>query len=210
MGRSKIRTKPATTLLLLQLSKGLQNVFNGDLDYTKLAIQFNHSFLLKKLGKTSFQIEAGQVWGEVPYSYLFNIKATNTGKRVTVYVPFSFQTMGLYEFASSRTAALFVEHNFGNLLFKPKNISIRPEIIIVQNIGYGSLDHAAAQKLISFKVPEKGLFESGLMIKNLYRRSILSVAYIGIGGGVFYRYGYYALPHAADNWAFKWGFSISF
>jgi hypothetical protein len=210
MGRSKVRTKPATTQLLIQLSKGLKNVLNGGLDYSKAAIQFNHHFTFKKLGQTSFQIEGGQVWGEVPYSYLFNTKATNTGKRLTLYVPNSFQTVGLYEFASSRTASLFVEHNFGNLLFKPKNISIRPEIIVVQNISYGSLDHAAAQKLIAIKVPEKGLFESGLMIKNVYRRSILSVAYIGIGGGVFYRYGYYALPKASDNWAFKWGFSLSF
>jgi hypothetical protein len=48
------------------------------------------------------------------------------------------------------------------------------------------------------------------MIKNLYRRSLYSLVYIGIGGGVFYRYGYYSLPNKADNWAFKWGFSISF
>ncbi|HNU87853.1 MAG TPA: DUF5686 family protein [Ferruginibacter sp.] len=210
MGRSKVRTKAATTQLLLQVTKGLKDMLNGDLDYTKVAIQFNHSFKLKKLGQTSFQLEAGQVWGEVPYSYLFNTKATNTGKRLTLYVPNSFQTVGLYEFASGRTAGLFIEHNFGNLLFRPKNLSFRPEIILVQNISYGSLDNAAAQKFISFKVPEKGLFESGLMIKNLYRRSILSLLYIGIGGGVFYRYGAYALPKAADNWAFKWGFSISF
>lgn len=210
MGRSKVRTKAASTQLLLQVTKGLKDMLNGDLDYTKVAIQFNHSFKLKKLGQTSFQVEAGQVWGEVPYSYLFNTKATNTGKRLTLYVPNSFQTVGLYEFASGRTAGLFIEHNFGNLLFKPKNLSFRPEIILVQNISYGSLDNAAAQKRISYKVPEKGLFESGLMIKNLYRRSILSLLYIGIGGGVFYRYGYYALPKAADNWAFKWGFSISF
>ena len=39
---------------------------------------------------------------------------------------------------------------------------------------------------------------------------LFSFAYIGIGGGIFYRYGYYALPKNADNWAFKWGFSISF
>jgi hypothetical protein len=83
-------------------------------------------------------------------------------------------------------------------------------LIIVQNISYGSLDYAEAHQRLSFKVPEKGLFESGLMIKNLYRRSLLSFAYIGIGGGVFYRYGYYALPKKGDNWAFKWGFSISF
>ena len=209
MGRAKLRTKPATTELLVQISKGLKNVFNGDLDYTRLAIRFNHSFLFKKLGTTSFRIEAGQVWGDVPYSYLFNGRATKSGK-VSAYVPGHFQTVGLYEFAASSTASLFVEHNFGNLLFKPKNISFRPEIYLVQAISYGSLSNASSHKLLNYKVAGKGLFESGLMIKNLYRRSLFSLVYIGVGGGVFYRYGYYALPKNSDNWAFKWGFSISF
>ena len=210
LGRAKIRTKPAKTQLLVQVSKGIKALFNGELDYTKAAVQFNHSFRLKKLGLTSFQIEAGQVWGDVPYSYLFNTKASLSTNKLSIYVPNNFQTVGLYEFASSQTASLFLQHNFGNLLFKPENISIRPEILLVQNISYGKLDNAAAQKNIELKVPEKGLFESGLLVKNLYRRSILSVAYIGLGGGVFYRYGYYAWPKAIDNWAFKWGFSISF
>ncbi len=209
MGRAKLRTKPATTELLFQLSKGLKNILNGDLDYTKIALRFNHSFQFKKLGKTSFRLEAGQVWGNVPYSYLFNARATKAGK-LSVYVPDHFQTAGLYEFAASSTANLFVEHNFGNLLFKPKNISFRPEIYVIQNISYGSLHNAPSHKLLTIKVPEKGLFESGLMIKNIYRRSLYSLVYIGLGGGVFYRYGYYALPKSADNWAFKWGFSITF
>jgi hypothetical protein len=210
MGRAKIRTKPATTQLLIQLSKGAKGFLNGELDYTKAAVQFNHSFRLKKLGVTSFQIEAGQIWGNVPYSYLFNTKATNSGKRLTVYVPNHFQTVGLYEFVSDRNASLFIQHSFGSLLFKPKNISIRPEILLIHNMSYGSLNNIATQKNIDFKVAEKGLFESGLLVKNLYRRRILSVAYIGLGGGVFYRYGQYALPKSIDNWAFKWGFSISF
>jgi hypothetical protein len=209
MGRAKIRTKPATTQLLLQISKGVKGLLNGELDYTKAALQFDHSFHFKRLGITSFQIEAGHIWGDIPYSYLFNNKACHSA-RLSIYVPNNFQTAGLYEFVSSSSASLFLQHNFGNLLFKPKNISFRPEILIIQNITYGSLANAAAQKNIDFKVPEKGLFETGLMIKNLYRRSIYSLAYIGLGGGVFYRYGHYALPASADNWAFKWGFSISF
>ncbi|MEP7164350.1 MAG: DUF5686 family protein [Ferruginibacter sp.] len=209
MGRAKIRTKPATTQLLLQVSKGIKGLLDGDLNYTKAAIQFNHRFQFKKLGQTSLQVEAGQVWGDVPYSYLFNTKATHSG-RLSVYVPNNFQTVGLYEFVSSRTASVFMEHNFGSLLFKPKNISIRPEIFLIQNISYGRLDNAALQKNIEFKVPEKGLFESGLLVKNLYRRRFLSVVYVGLGGGVFYRYGHYALSKAIDNWAFKWGFSISY
>ncbi|MFZ1786047.1 MAG: DUF5686 family protein [Ferruginibacter sp.] len=210
MGRSKIKTKPATTQLLFQITKGLKGVMNGDLDYTKVAVQLNHSILFKKWGQTNFQLEAGQVWGEVPYGYLFNARATHSGKRVTLYVPNNLQTVGLYEFVASKTASLFIEHNFGNLLFKPKNISFRPEISIVQAISYGDLDQAAAHQYVDFKVPAKGLFESGLMIKNLYRRNLYSFAYVGIGGGIFYRYGNYALPNAADNWAFKWGVSISF
>jgi len=209
MGRAKLRTKPATTEMLLQISKGLKNILNGDLDYTRIAIRFTHSFQLKRFGKTSFRLEAGQVWGDVPYSYLFNIRATKSGK-VSLYVPDHFQTVGLYEFAAGSSVNLFVEHNFGNLLFKPKNISFRPEIYLIQNISYGTLRNAPTHKLLAFKVPEKGLFESGMMIKNLYRRSLFSFAYIGIGGGVFYRYGSYAHPKGADNWAFKWGFSISF
>lgn len=210
MGNSKVRTKPATTQLLFQLSKGLNGFMKGELDYTRAIARLNHKFNFKKLGETSLQLEAGAVWGNVPYSYLFNVKATNTGKRLTLYVPDNFQTVGLYEFASSKTVSLFAEHNFGNLLFKPESIYFRPEVILVQAMSYGSLERPASHKLISFNVPGKGLFESGLMIRNLYRRSIFSVAYIGIGAGVFYRYGAYAFPKAADNWAFKWGFSISF
>ena len=112
---------------------------------------------------------------------------------MSVFVPNTFQTVGLYEFTASKSAGLFIQHSFGNLLFKPKSISTRPELILVQGIGYGSLDHAAFQKNLQLKVAEKGLFESGLLIKNIYRTSIMNLAYVGFGGGVFYRYGHYAL-----------------
>ncbi len=210
MGRAKVRNAPAKTQLLLHVSKGIKDIFNSDLDYTRAAIQLNHSFKFKKLGVTTIQLEAGQVWGKVPYSYLFNEKASKSNKQLSVFVPNTFQTAGLYEFAASKTVGLFVQHSFGNLLFKPKSISVRPELILVQGIGYGSLDHAALQKGLQLKVAEKGLFESGLLIRNIYRTSIMNLAYVGFGGGVFYRYGHYALPKAADNWAFKWGFTVSF
>ena len=211
MGNYKIRTMPATTQLIVQLSKSINTIFNNDFNYTKAAIQLNHSFRLKKFGKTSFQFEAEQIWGNVPYSYLFNIKATNSGKLAKYkYIPFNFQTVGLYEFVSSRTSSLFIEHNFGSLLFKPHNIYVRPELVFIQSISYGNLNNATVHKYIDIKVPKKGLFESGLMIKNLYKKKILSVAYAGLGGGFFYRYGYYALIKAINNWVFKLDLSISF
>ncbi|MEO6489996.1 MAG: DUF5686 family protein [Ferruginibacter sp.] len=209
MGRAKIRNKPPTTQFLVQLSRGMKE-WSGDLNYTKAALQLNHSFRLKKLGFTSFQVEAGQVWGDVPYSYLFNAKASRSENKISVHIPNTFQTVRLYEFASDRMASLFIQHNFGNLLFKPSNILIRPEFLVVQNITYGSLQNRIVHHNLDATVPEKGLFESGLLVKNLYRKSILSLFYVGVGGGVFYRYGSYALPKAIDNWVFKWGFDLSF
>lgn len=107
MGYSKIRTKPANTQLLLQVTKGLKGVMDGELDYTRAIARFNHKFSFKKLGETTIQLEAGAVWGNVPYSYLFNLQATNTGKRITLYVPGNFQTAGMYEFASGKTISFF-------------------------------------------------------------------------------------------------------
>ncbi len=209
MGRAKVISKPASTELMVQLSKGFNNFFNGELNYTKLALQFDHSFRLKRLGQTSFQIVAGQVWGDVPYAYLFNTKANNTSASISLFIPNSFQTVGLYEFAAERTASLFVQHNFGNLLVKPNNPHIRPEFIMVQAIGFGSLKNPQFQNGIDIKTATNGLYESGLLINNIYRMN-LKFYYLGLGAGVFYRYGPYSFPKTIENFEFKFGMAVSF
>ena len=50
-----------------------------------------------------------------------------------------------------------------------------------------------------------GLFETGLVIED-----IIKVNLIGIGGGVFYRYGSYAFSDEFDNLAFKLSMKIGF
>jgi len=209
LGRAKILSKPPRTEMMLQLSKGLDDLLNGELEYTKLAVQFNHSFRLKKLGLTSFQVEAGQIWGDVPCAYLFNTKANNRGAAVSFFIPNSFQTVGLYEFAGDRSVSFFVQHNFGNLLLKPKNPHIRPEFIIVQAINFSSLKDPQFQKGIEFKTASKGLYESGLLVDNIYRMNS-QFFYYGFGAGIFYRYGAYTLPRTIDNFDFKVSMKLSF
>jgi hypothetical protein len=199
--------------LMLHASAGLKGFANGELDYKRLALQVNHFIRTRQFGETTFQLELGEVWGEVPYAYLFNIKGSvsQSSKRGSggVYIPNTFQTVGLYEFTAAKTASLFVEHNFGSLLLKPKNIHIRPEFVLVQNIAYGTLPNAAAHKGVNLQAPEKGLFETGLLINNLYRVN-LKLLYIGFGIGYFQRYGEYALPDKKANRAFKFGVMGSF
>ena len=212
IGRAQVQLIPPRTQLLLQASVGLKGFANGEFNYTRVALQFNHLIRSKHFGETSFQAELGQIWGDVPYAYLFNTRGSGAeaGRRGSlVYISNTFQTVGLYEFNANKTASLFLQHNFGNLLFKPKNIHIRPEFVLVQNISYGMLTNGVAHKGLALQAPEKGLFETGLLINNLYRIN-LKLFYLGFGIGYFQRYGAYTLPGKNDNRAFKFGVTTSF
>jgi hypothetical protein len=60
-----------------------------------------------------------------------------------------------------------------------------------------------------FRVPDHGFFESGVIFDNLVRLKLLNLAYVKIGFGVFYRYGYYAYDHELKNFALKISFKLS-
>jgi hypothetical protein len=79
----------------------------------------------------------------------------------------------------------------------------------VQNIGFGNLQNPSSHKLLVYNTPEKGLYETGLLIRNIYRKNF-RLFFLGFGVGAFYRYGYYRLPDNMDNWAFKFGINFSF
>jgi len=208
IGRARVMSRPATTELMAQFSKGFSGI-SGDLNYTRLALQFAHRFENKRLGTTSVFLSAGQIWGNVPYSYLFNIRACDNGSFFSLYIPNLFQTAGLYEFTADKSAALFIQHNFGSLLLKPANPHIRPEFTLLQSVYFGSLENAADHQGIPVQAATKGLYESGLMVTNIYRAN-LGFLYMGLGTGVFVRYGAYSRPATIDNLAFKIGINFSF
>jgi hypothetical protein len=199
---------PPRTQIMMQLSKGLPGPFDGQLDYTKFALQVNETFRTKSFGRTSLQASVGKVWGNVPYAYLFTTSASGQQGR-GLFVSNSFQTVGTYEFNSSSTAALFLQQNFGNLLFKPSNAHFRPDLVLVHNMSFGTLSNPNAHLGITLQAPEKGLFEGGVLVNNLYRAN-MRFFYWGLGLGLFRRYGYYTLPEKRKNWAFKFGLTFSF
>ena len=57
----------------------------------------------------------------------------------------------------------------------------------------------------SFKVHEKGFYESGVLVDNL-----LILGNSGLGIGVFHRYGAYALPEMKDNFVYKLSIKFNF
>jgi hypothetical protein len=146
----------------------------------------------------------------VPYSLLWN--GQGLGNQVPVIVPNYFQTMGLYEFLVDRYAYVFLRHNFRRLLYKASFEHFQPEVVLHHNMGWGILrkpaQHIGEIETTDFR---QGFLESGLMINNLYKYNYTANIKMGIGAGVFIRYGAYRdFDKFSNNVFYKLSSTFSF
>jgi hypothetical protein len=190
-------------VVFFNLAKGFNNLpgFDGQYNYMKYELRISKTFITAKFGKPTLQVLGGLVDGHVPYSKLF--AGHGSFVNYTLDAPNTFETMGLNEFLSDRYLALFYSHNFGRLLIRTAHF--QPELILVNRFGFGSLSHPENQFNISYKTMEKGYCETGLLLNNILRSG-----YLGIGAGVYYRYGAYAFRDETQNIALKFSFSFNF
>jgi hypothetical protein len=194
-------------VVYLAYTKGFTTPGLGFYNYQKISLGIERSFIINHLGRSSVLLEGGYIDNNVPYPFLFHGNGSYD-KGSYLYVNNSFQTMGIYEFLSDRYANLFYSHTFAAPFYrKPRS---QPLLVIHTNIGFGSFDHKAQHSNFSYKTMEKGYYESGLYINNILRANYFNVAWLGIGGGLFYRYGPYASKDQERNLAYKVSFSLSF
>lgn len=179
--------------------------------FSKIELKADHQSVMRVLGRLTLQLHAGLLDGSAPYPYLFNGKGTNTFSfdLNSFVVPNYFQTMGVYEFASDRFVNFFIHHHFGRIVGTTFRY-FRPELSIVQSSGYGRIGHPEQHTGVLVKSYEKGFFESGIVLSNILRFRYLNVAYVGLGGGAFYRYGNYSLSRKSDNFAYKINVNFTF
>lgn len=189
----------------LSYTYGIPGTLGGEYEYSRIEAAITKRFRIRNLGYTTLTAEGGLVIGNIPYSRLFRGKGSYSGD-VSFLIHNSFQTMRTDEFASNRFVSFFFRHQFGRLLFTAKKF--KPEFSIVHNLTFGDLSNSEYHQNLQLKAPSKGYFEAGLIIDNIIRLNILRIAYVGIGGGVFYRYGAYSYEKAFKNFAFKISFSI--
>ena len=113
------------------------------------------------------------------------------------------------EFMCDRFGALYLSHNFKNLLLNFKKF--HPEIILVTNIAWGTNNDENNSQILRFSDSQiyndlsKGYFESGIVIDRIIHAGISK-----LGLGMFYRYGAYSYDDVWDNFVFKisMGFSL--
>ncbi|MEM7657054.1 MAG: DUF5686 family protein [Bacteroidota bacterium] len=185
---------------------GSDTRWGSDFAYQKAEVEISQTLRTRQLGQTDLRLRLGQQWGDpIPMSLLFNGGGAY-GQDQFLLVPGYFQTMRLQEFFSDRYVQALLTHDFGGRLLKIRNW--QPRIKLVQGVAWGQLGQANLHQT-SFQTLEQGYHESGLILDQLLRFTYLKLLYVGVGAGVFYRYGPYELPTWQENVALKIALSAS-
>lgn len=179
-----------------KITQALPYQMGSQFTYQKIEARILHKFFTNKLGTTEIQADGGIINGSVPYPVLFNAASANF-QGIIIIVPNHFQTMNLYNFQTDRYAALFLNHNFGNLIYNSKRF--KPELVLIHNFMIGSLNYPSDHLGTGTMAPEKGYYEAGMVLDNILRYNYVNVAWLGIGAGVFYHYGPYSKPEFKKN-----------
>ena len=186
---------------LVELHQRYFRAFKSAYNYDKIDLKVEGSKQFKYLGDFNFRLMAGIVLGEIPVSNLYI--ENGSYRDVTIYAPNSFGTMRTSEFLSDKYAALYLTHNFGNLLLDFKKF--HPEFMVVTNITFGTLSNKQNHHNIDYNTLEMGYYESGLVI-----RKLLDLQLLDIGVGVLYRYGPYGYDQISKNFAYKFSIFYAF
>jgi hypothetical protein len=181
--------------------RGLK-LWGGQWDFHRLVGRIEKSFVIRHAGVLSAVVAGGAVWGSnsLPIQQLFYMRGV--GRNTGVFVPFSFQTFDMHEFAGNQFAEVHLRHNFESLLFRTEKQ--QPVFAIHHNSGWSRLtspgDHYFTDQANFYaRVADArlGYHESGFSVSNI---RLLDNRW---GVGFFYRYGAYTAPRWQDNWAVK-------
>ena len=105
------RTSTGTRYPVLQLlyTYGAKSVFSSDYEYHKLIFNVNDRFrIMPLLGYTDYTIEAGKIWGKIPYPLL----ELHGGNETFIYDRYAFNMMNYYEFGSDQYLTVQAFHHF--------------------------------------------------------------------------------------------------
>jgi hypothetical protein len=189
----------------INLAKGITDKvygYTGSFNYSRIDLKIDHQINFRIKGFLAYQIQAGKVFGNVPYSIQYN----NKGSRVDNYAVSAektFETMYLNEFISTEYVSFFFAVNIGKIFRQNKYTN--PELEFVHNYGIGNLNNRLNLTNIELNDMSKGYTEAGIRIK-----SILKSNFSTFGAGVLYRYGNYAYASPEKNFVYKLVLGYSF
>jgi hypothetical protein len=148
---------------------GAKGLWNGDYKYHRLQVNVEQWFNVGTIGWSKYIIEAGKIWGTLPYSLL----KLHEGNETYSFDQRAANTMNYYEFVSDEYISLFYTHHFDGLLFNkiPLLKKLHWREVIHGRCIMGSMSKANKEYNI---LPEhtytltKPFYEVGVGIENIF------------------------------------------
>ena len=186
-----------------QFTKSLSNFLGNDFDFGKIDLRADYEKKYLNGQKSAFLVQVGYAFGDIPITHLYNTSPNNLTKdnilqRITIAGKNSFETMYFNEFFSSEFVFFQLKHGFKRIELFPK---VKPTLVLVTRMAWGNLEKPEQHVGIDYKTLNKGFFESGIELNQIYK---------GFGLTGFYRYGPNQLSRLEDNLAVKLSFVLDF
>jgi hypothetical protein len=188
--------------IILQVSHAIPNVLSENIEFTKIDARVYQEKKHLSGQKTTFLLQGGISLGNAPLSHLYSVAPNNLDReailsRITFANKTSFETMYFNEFFSDRYSLFQMKHYFNKFQISK---SIKPILILGTKVAFGGFSHPENHQGIAFKTMEKGFFESGFELQNIFK---------GFGLATYYRYGPYQLEKFDQNIAIKLSFTLN-
>jgi len=97
----------------LNATYGIPGLFKSNQKYFRLIAQLRHKFHIGAIGWSKYVLEAGKLWGTVPYPLL----EIAPGNQTLIGQQYAYNLMNYYEFINDKYLSIFYTHHFDGLLF---------------------------------------------------------------------------------------------
>ncbi len=95
-------------VLDLHYAYGIKGLFDGDYEYHKAQLRITQWFNFLSAGWSKYSIEAGKVWGKLPYPLM----KIHSGNETFWFDEYAFNLMNYYEFVSDEYLNVMYSHHF--------------------------------------------------------------------------------------------------
>lgn len=142
----------------LDYTAGVKGLTGGEYNYHRLTFKVTKGFFLSPFGWSTTVLEAGRVFGQVPYPLLVAHRANQT----YAYQLESYNLMNFLEFISDKYVSVNINHNFGGFFFNrvPLLKKLKWREVVTAKVLWGGLDDknrpSADNGLLIFPVDKDG------------------------------------------------------
>jgi hypothetical protein len=177
-----------TPIVELAYSRGWKGVLDSEYGYERWVMALRQNVYIRRLGRLRWRLEAGMVSANTPLAKLFTLNQS-AGKKsgLTVFVtPNTFQSLPDTFFVADRFVNLYIAQEIGPVLYK--HAYSAPVLTLQHNIAWGDIRQPGSQRDIGFLSATTPVAEAGMQLDNLLRINYVNLAYLGLGGALFYQY----------------------